>query len=57
MAAAVALAEVQQALTWIGFGDQGRRDTICEEAGLLLLENFIRLSEMDIKDMSDELSK
>ena len=34
MAAALALAEVQQALTWIGFGNQGQQDTICEEAGL-----------------------
>ena len=57
MAAAVALAEVQQALTWIGFGDQGQRDTICEEARLLSQENFVGLSETDIKDMSDEFSK
>ena len=46
-----------QALTWISFGDQGQRDTIYEEARLMSLENFIRLSETDIKDMSDEFSK
>ena len=32
MAAAAALAELNQALIWIGFGDQGNRDTICQEA-------------------------
>ena len=50
---ALALAKVQQELTWIGFGDQGQRDTICEEARLMSLENFVGLSETDIKDMSD----
>ena len=39
MAAAAALAELNQALVWIGFGDQRNRDTICEEAGFLSFED------------------
>ena len=54
MAAAAALAELNQALIWI---DQGNRDTICEEAGFLSLEDFIGLTEKDIQDMAEEFSK
>ena len=57
MAAAAALAELHQALVWIGFGDQGNRDTICQEAGLLSFEDFIGLTEKDIRDMAEEFSK
>ena len=48
MAAAAALAEVHQALQWIGFGNQVHRDSICEEAGFESLEDFVGLSEKDI---------
>ena len=41
MAAAQALAELNQALVMIGFGNQGNRDTICQEAGLLSFEDFV----------------
>ena len=57
MAAAAALAELHQALIWIGFGDQGNRDTICQEAGLLSFEDFVGLTEKDIRDMAEEFSK
>ena len=57
MAAAAALAELNQALIWIGFGDQGNRDTICEEAGFLSFEDFVGLTEKDIRDMAEEFSK
>ena len=57
MAAAAALAELHQALVWIGFGDQGNRDTICQEAGLLSFEDFDGLTEKDIRDMAEEFSK
>ena len=48
MAAVAALAKVHQALQWIGFGNQAHRDSICEEAGLESLEDFVGLSEKDI---------
>ena len=48
MAAAAALAEVHQALQWIGFGNQVHCDSICEEAGFESLEDFVGLSEKDI---------
>ena len=48
MAAAAALAEVHQALQWIGFGNQAHRDSICEEAGFESLEDFVRLSKKAI---------
>ena len=57
MAAAAALAELHQALVWIGFGDQGNRDTVCQEAGLLSFEDFVGLTEKDIRDMAEEFSK
>ena len=57
MAAAAALAELNQALIWIGFGDQGNRDTICKEAGFLSFEDFVGLTEKDIRDMAEEFSK
>ena len=57
MAAAAALAELHRALVWIGFGNQGNRDTICQEAGLLSFEGFIGLTEKDIRDMAEEFSK
>ena len=57
MAVAAALAELNQAFVWISFGDQGNRDTICQEAGLLSLEDFVGLTEKDIQDMAEEFSK
>ena len=57
MAAAAALAELHQALIWIGFGDQGNRDTICQEDGLLSFEDFVGLTEKDMRDMAEEFSK
>ena len=48
MAAEVALAEVHQALQWIGFGNQVHHDSICEEPGLESLEEFVGLSEKEI---------
>ena len=57
MAAAAALAELNQALVWTGFGDQGNRDSICREAGLLPFEDFVGLTDKDIRDMAEEFSK
>ena len=48
MAAVAALVEVHQALQWIGFGNQVHHDSICQEAGLKLLEDFVRLSKKEI---------
>ena len=53
MAAVAALAEVHQALQWIGFGNQAHHDSICEEAGFESLEDFVGLSEKDIREMAD----
>ena len=57
MAAAATLAEVHQALQWIGFGNQAHRDSICEKAGFESLEDFVGLSEKDIREMADEYKK
>ena len=57
MSAVAALAEVHQALQWIGFGNQAHCDSICEEAGFELLEDFIRLSKKDIREMADGYEK
>ena len=57
MAAAAALAEVHQALQWIGFGNQAHRDSICEEAGFESLDDFVVLSEKDIREMADGYEK
>ena len=57
MVAAAALAELNQALVWIRFGDQGNRATICQEAGLLSFEDFVCLTEKDIQEMAEEFSK
>ena len=57
MAAAAALAEVHQALQWIGFGNQAHLDSICEEAGFESLEDFVGLSEKDIREMADGYEK
>ena len=57
MAAAAALAKVHQVLQWIGFGNQVHRDSICEEAGFESLEDFVRLSEKDIREMADGYKK
>ena len=57
MAAAAALAEVHQALQWIRFGIQAHRDSICEEAGFELLEDFVGLSEKDIREMAGGYEK
>ena len=57
MAAAAALAEVHQALQWIGFGNQAHHDSICEEAGFELLEDFVGISEKDIQEMADGYEK
>ena len=53
MAAAAALAEVHQALTWIGFNTQAHRVSICNEAGFESLEDFISLTKKDIREMVD----
>ena len=57
MAAAAALAKVDQALQWIGFGNQAHRDSICEEAGFESLKDFVGLSEKDIQEMADGYKK
>ena len=57
MTAVAALAEVHQALQWIEFGNQAHRDSICEEAGFESLEDFVRLSEKDIREMADGYKK
>ena len=57
MSAAAALVEVHQVLQWIGFGNQVHRDSICEEAGFELLEDFVGLSEKDIQEIADGYKK
>ena len=57
MTAAAALAEVHQALQWIGFGNQAHRDSICEEAGFESLEDFVGPSKKDIREMADGYEK
>ena len=57
MSAAAALAEVHQALQWIGFGNQAHHDSICEEAGFESLKDFVGLSEKDIQEMADGYKK
>ena len=57
MAAAAALAEVHQELTWIGFNTQARRDSICNEVGFESLEDFIGLTKKDIREMADRYKK
>ena len=57
MAAAAALAEVHQTLQWIGFGNRAHRDSICEDAGFESLEDFVGLSEKDIREMADGYEK
>ena len=57
MAAMAALAKVHQALQWIGFGNQVHRDSICEEVGFESLEEFVGLSEKDIRGMADGYKK
>ena len=57
MAALAALAKVHQVLQWIGFGHQVHCDSICEEAGFELLEDFVGLSKKDIRDMADGYKK
>ena len=53
MAAAAVLAEVHQALQWIGFSSQAHHDSICEEAHFESLEDFVGLREKDIREMAD----
>ena len=57
MTAAAALAKVHQALQWIGFGNQAHHGSICEEAGFESLEEFVGLSEKDIREMADGYKK
>ena len=57
MAAAAALAEVHQALTWIGFNTQAHHDSICNEAGFKSLEDFVGLTKKDIREMADGYEK
>ena len=57
MVAVAALAAVHQALQWIGFGNQVHCDSICEEAGFESLEDFVGLSEKDIREMADGFQK
>ena len=57
MAAAAALAEVHQAHQWIGLGNQAHHDSICEEASFESLEDFVGLSEKDIREMADGYEK
>ena len=57
MAAVAALAEVHQALTWIGFNTQVHCDSICNEAGFESLEDFVSLTKKDIREMTDGYEK
>ena len=57
MAAVAALAEVHQALQWIGFGNQVHHDSICEEADFESLKDFVGLSEKYIREMADGYEK
>ena len=57
MAAVAALAEVHQALQWIGFDNQVHHDSICQEAGFESLEDFVGLREKDILEMADGYEK
>ena len=52
MAAAAALAEVDQCLQWIGFTDVQHRISIIAEGGFNGLNDFFDVTETDIRDMA-----
>ena len=57
MAAAAALGEVHQSLTWIGFNTQAHCNSICNEAVFESLENLVGLTKKDIREMADGYEK
>ena len=57
MAAAAALAEVDQCLQWIGFTDVQHRNSIIAEGGFNGLNDFFDVTETDIHDMAESFSK
>ena len=57
MAAAAALAEVDQCLQWIGFTDVQHRNSIIAEGGFNGLNDFFDVTETDIRDMAESFSK
>ena len=46
MAAAAALAEVNQSFQWIGFQAWNHRDRIIEKAGFMLLSPFVDVNHL-----------
>ena len=57
MAAAAALAEVDQCLQWIGLTDVQHRNSIIAEGGFNGLNDFFNVTETDIRDMAKSFSK
>ena len=57
MAAAAALADVDQCLQWIGFTDVQHRNSIIAEGGFNGLIDFFDVTETDIRDMAESFSK
>ena len=48
---------VDQTLLWIGFGTDGNRKSICDEGGLEVFDDFVGLTESNIRDMASVFSK
>ena len=48
---------VDQALTWIGFGTEGKCNIIRNEVGLEAFDDFVGLTESNIRDMDSGFSK
>ena len=46
-----------QYLAWIGFGMEGNHNSIRNEGGLEAFDNFVGLTENDIRYMSSDFSK
>ena len=46
-----------QALTWIGFGTEGNHNIIRNEGGLDTFDDFVSLTESNIRDMASGFSK
>ena len=57
MAAAAALANIDQCLEWIGFGDIQHHNAIIEEGGFDRLTDFYNINETYIRDMAESCSK
>ena len=48
---------VDQALAWIGFGVDNDRNSIREEGGFDAFDDFVGITENDIRDMASSFAK